>query len=164
MIRRSLPFCILFFAAAFGGCKPKTETLSLLVWEGYADLLSSSRSSNLIIAKSLRRTWARATSLSPSFAAAARPITMSSRRRATSPLPSSARDWLRRSISRRFFLQSALRETSRFSPGERQRQIYGVPFVWGRILCSMTLPCFPSRRTPGASFGLQVQGQNLVVG
>ncbi len=37
MIRRSLPFCILFFAAAFGGCKPKTETLSLLVWEGYAD-------------------------------------------------------------------------------------------------------------------------------
>src|SRR5258705_7157974 len=37
MMRRSLPFCILFFAAAFGGCKPKTETLSLLVWEGYAD-------------------------------------------------------------------------------------------------------------------------------
>src|SRR6266404_3135478 len=37
MIRRSLPFCILFFAAALVTCKPKTETLSLLFLEGYAD-------------------------------------------------------------------------------------------------------------------------------
>ncbi len=37
MTRRSLFFCTAFMAAALGACKPKTETLSLLVWEGYAD-------------------------------------------------------------------------------------------------------------------------------
>ena len=37
MTRRSLLFCATLFVAALGGCKPKTETLSLLVWEGYAD-------------------------------------------------------------------------------------------------------------------------------
>src|SRR5260221_2561595 len=37
MTRRSLLFCTAFVAAALGSCKPKTETLSLLVWEGYAD-------------------------------------------------------------------------------------------------------------------------------
>jgi spermidine/putrescine-binding protein len=37
MTRRSLPFCIIVFAAALGACKAKPETLSLLVWEGYAD-------------------------------------------------------------------------------------------------------------------------------
>ena len=37
MMRRLLFFCAVVLAAVFGGCKPKTETLSLLVWEGYAD-------------------------------------------------------------------------------------------------------------------------------
>src|SRR5712692_9650371 len=37
MTRRSLLFCTALLAAALGACKPKTETLSLLVWEGYAD-------------------------------------------------------------------------------------------------------------------------------
>jgi spermidine/putrescine-binding protein len=37
MTRRSLLFCAALFVAALGACKPKTETLSLLVWEGYAD-------------------------------------------------------------------------------------------------------------------------------
>ena len=37
MTRRSLLFCTIVFAAALGACKPKPETLSLLVWEGYAD-------------------------------------------------------------------------------------------------------------------------------
>src|SRR5713226_8246548 len=37
MTRRSLLFCTVVLAAALGACKPKTETLSLLVWEGYAD-------------------------------------------------------------------------------------------------------------------------------
>jgi len=37
MTRRSLLFCIVFLAFALGACKSKTETLSLLVWEGYAD-------------------------------------------------------------------------------------------------------------------------------
>jgi spermidine/putrescine-binding protein len=37
MTRRSLVFCISFLAVLLGACKPKTETLSLLVWEGYAD-------------------------------------------------------------------------------------------------------------------------------
>jgi putative spermidine/putrescine transport system substrate-binding protein/spermidine/putrescine transport system substrate-binding protein len=37
MTRRSLLLCIALFAAALGACKQKTETLSLLVWEGYAD-------------------------------------------------------------------------------------------------------------------------------
>src|SRR5216683_1068546 len=37
MTRRSLFFCTALLAAALGACKPKTETLSLLVWEGYAD-------------------------------------------------------------------------------------------------------------------------------
>ena len=37
MMRRLLFFCAVLVVAALGGCKPKTETLSLLVWEGYAD-------------------------------------------------------------------------------------------------------------------------------
>src|SRR5579863_10147136 len=37
MTRRSLLLGITFLAAALGACKQKTETLSLLVWEGYAD-------------------------------------------------------------------------------------------------------------------------------
>ena len=37
MTRRSLLFCCILFAGALDACKPKTETLSLLVWEGYAD-------------------------------------------------------------------------------------------------------------------------------
>ena len=37
MTRRSLLFCTIFLAISLGACKPKTETLSLLVWEGYAD-------------------------------------------------------------------------------------------------------------------------------
>src|ERR1700738_1076400 len=37
MTRRSLLFYTALFAAALGACQPKTETLSLLVWEGYAD-------------------------------------------------------------------------------------------------------------------------------
>jgi spermidine/putrescine-binding protein len=37
MTRRSLFFCTALLAAALGACKPKPETLSLLVWEGYAD-------------------------------------------------------------------------------------------------------------------------------
>jgi putative spermidine/putrescine transport system substrate-binding protein/spermidine/putrescine transport system substrate-binding protein len=37
MTRRSIFFCITFLAALFAACKSKTETLSLLVWEGYAD-------------------------------------------------------------------------------------------------------------------------------
>jgi spermidine/putrescine-binding protein len=37
MTRRSQLFCAALFVAALGACKPKTETLSLLVWEGYAD-------------------------------------------------------------------------------------------------------------------------------
>ena len=37
MTRRSLLLCITGLAALLGACKSKTETLSLLVWEGYAD-------------------------------------------------------------------------------------------------------------------------------
>src|ERR1700731_1972680 len=37
MTRRSLLFAVVLLAAALGACKQKTETLSLLVWEGYAD-------------------------------------------------------------------------------------------------------------------------------
>src|SRR6267142_59993 len=37
MTRRSMLFCITFLAALLAACKSKTETLSLLVWEGYAD-------------------------------------------------------------------------------------------------------------------------------
>src|SRR5467141_5254705 len=37
MTQRSLQFCTVVLAAVLGACKPKTETLSLLVWEGYAD-------------------------------------------------------------------------------------------------------------------------------
>jgi putative spermidine/putrescine transport system substrate-binding protein/spermidine/putrescine transport system substrate-binding protein len=38
MTRRSVLFCITLLAAVLlGACKQKTETLSLLVWEGYAD-------------------------------------------------------------------------------------------------------------------------------
>lgn len=37
MIRRLLLFATILLATAIVACKPKTETLSLLVWEGYAD-------------------------------------------------------------------------------------------------------------------------------
>src|SRR6266403_207437 len=37
MTRRSMLFCTIFLAALLAACKSKTETLSLLVWEGYAD-------------------------------------------------------------------------------------------------------------------------------
>ena len=37
MMRRSLLFCAALLFAALGSCKSKTDTLSLLVWEGYAD-------------------------------------------------------------------------------------------------------------------------------
>lgn len=37
MRRRSLLLCITLLAATLGACKQRTETLSLLVWEGYAD-------------------------------------------------------------------------------------------------------------------------------
>ena len=37
MTRRSLLFCIVFWTVSLGACKSKTDTLSLLVWEGYAD-------------------------------------------------------------------------------------------------------------------------------
>jgi spermidine/putrescine-binding protein len=37
MMRRGLIFGSIWLAALLGACKPKTETLSLLVWEGYAD-------------------------------------------------------------------------------------------------------------------------------
>src|SRR5438270_9797836 len=37
MMRRLLFVCAVLVVAALGGCKPKAETLSLLVWEGYAD-------------------------------------------------------------------------------------------------------------------------------
>src|ERR1700704_5237842 len=37
MTRRSMLFWTIFLAALLCACKPKTETLSLLVWEGYAD-------------------------------------------------------------------------------------------------------------------------------
>jgi len=37
MTQRSLLFCTALLITALGGCKPKTETLSLLVWEGYSD-------------------------------------------------------------------------------------------------------------------------------
>src|SRR5246500_1718193 len=37
MTRRSLLLAIVLLSTALGACKQKTETLSLLVWEGYAD-------------------------------------------------------------------------------------------------------------------------------
>jgi putative spermidine/putrescine transport system substrate-binding protein/spermidine/putrescine transport system substrate-binding protein len=37
MKRRLILGCVALIAFALGSCKPKTETLSLLVWEGYAD-------------------------------------------------------------------------------------------------------------------------------
>ncbi len=37
MSRRRLIFGTILLASLLGACKAKTETLSLLVWEGYAD-------------------------------------------------------------------------------------------------------------------------------
>ncbi len=37
MTRRGLIFGTIFLALLLGACKPKSETLTLLVWEGYAD-------------------------------------------------------------------------------------------------------------------------------
>src|SRR6201988_4687407 len=37
MTRRLTIFCAILLSALLGACKQKQETLSLLVWEGYAD-------------------------------------------------------------------------------------------------------------------------------
>ena len=72
MIRRVVSFAALLMAIfLLPSCGKKTQTLNLLVWEGYADPSYSSRhSKSRITVKFPRRTWVPATNWSPSFAVA----------------------------------------------------------------------------------------------
>src|SRR6266404_3914086 len=132
MMRRSLPFCILFFAAAFGGCKPKTETLSLLVWEGYADpsflqpfeqshnckvVAAYMGSSDELVAKLRGGSASNYDVISPSSDVATSIV----RAGLAAPLDLSK-------VPSYNQLSSRLRD----SPLVKDKgQVYGVPFVWG---------------------------------
>jgi putative spermidine/putrescine transport system substrate-binding protein/spermidine/putrescine transport system substrate-binding protein len=132
MTRRSLLFCATLFVAALGGCKPKTETLSLFVWEGYADpsfvqpfeqshhckvVASYMGSSDELVAKLRGGSASSYDVISPSSDVAASIV----RAGLAAPLDLSK-------IPSYNELSSRLRD----SPLVRSNgQTYGVPFVWG---------------------------------
>jgi spermidine/putrescine-binding protein len=132
MTRRSLLFCATLFLAALGGCKPKTETLSLLVWEGYADpsfvqafeqshhckvVAAYMGSSDELVAKLRGGSASSYDVISPSSDVAASIVRAS----LAAPLDLSK-------IPSYHELSSRLRD----SPLVKSHgQTYGVPFVWG---------------------------------
>ena len=132
MTRRSLLLCAVLFVAAHGGCRPKTETLSLLVWEGYADpsfvqsfeqshhckvVAAYMGSSDELVAKLRGGSASSYDVISPSSDVAASIV----RAGLAAPLDLSK-------ISSYNELSARLRE----SPLVKSNgQTYGVPFVWG---------------------------------
>lgn len=132
MTRRSLLLCAAVFVAALGGCRPKTETLSLLVWEGYADpsfvqpfeqsrhckvVAAYMGSSDELVAKLRGGSASSYDVISPSSDVAASIV----RAGLAAPLDLSK-------IPSYNELSSRLRD----SPLVKSNgQIYGVPFVWG---------------------------------
>src|ERR1700732_1343143 len=132
MTRRSLLFCTAFVAAALGACKPKPETLSLLVWEGYADpsflqpfeqshhckvVAAYIRSSDELVAKLRGGSAANYDVISPSSDVATSIV----RAGLAAPIELS-----------RIPSYSQISLSLRDSPLVRANgQTYGVPFVWG---------------------------------
>ncbi|HWW18220.1 MAG TPA: ABC transporter substrate-binding protein [Candidatus Saccharimonadales bacterium] len=132
MTRRSLFFCVALFAAALGACKPKTETLSLLVWEGYADpsfvqpfelshhckvVAAYMGSSDELVAKLRGGSASSYDVISPSSDVAASIV----RAGLAAPLDLSK-------IPSYDELSSRLRDSPLV---KKNGQTYGVPFVWG---------------------------------
>jgi len=132
MTRRSLLFCVALFAAALGACKPKTETLSLLVWEGYADssfvqpfeqshhckvFAAYMGSSDELVAKLRGGSASSYDVISPSSDVAASIV----RAGLAAPLDLSK-------IPSYNELSSRLRDSPLV---KKNGQTYGVPFVWG---------------------------------
>src|SRR6202047_1406104 len=132
MTRRSLLCSPAFLAAALGACKPKPETLSLLVWEGYADpsflqpfeqshhckvVAAYIRSSDELVAKLRGGSASNYDVISPSSDVATSIV----RAGLAAPLDLSK-------IPSYSHLSSRLRD----SPLVKDNgQVYGVPFVWG---------------------------------
>ena len=132
MTRRSLLFCAALFAAALCACKPKTETLSLLVWEGYADpsfvqpfeqshhcrvVAAYMGSSDELVAKLRGGSASSYDVISPSSDVAASIV----RAGLAAPLDLSK-------IPSYSELSSRLRDSPLV---KNNGQTYGVPFVWG---------------------------------
>src|SRR6202790_4516082 len=132
MTRRLLLFCVALFAATVGACKPKTETLSLLVWEGYADpsfvqpfeqshhcrvVAAYMGSSDELVAKLRGGSASSYDVISPSSDVAASIV----RAGLAAPLDLSK-------IPSYSELSSRLRDSPLV---KNNGQTYGVPFVWG---------------------------------
>jgi putative spermidine/putrescine transport system substrate-binding protein/spermidine/putrescine transport system substrate-binding protein len=132
MTRRSLLVFAIVFAAALSGCKPKIETLSLLVWEGYADpsflqpfeqshhckvVAAYMGSSDELVAKLRGGSASNYDVISPSSDVASSIV----RAGLAAPLDLAK-------IPSYNQLSSRLRESTLVKD---KGQIYGVPFVWG---------------------------------
>src|SRR6266849_3887851 len=132
MTRRSLLFCTVLLTAALGACKSKTETLSLLVWEGYADpsflqpfeqshhcrvLAAYMGSSDELVAKLRGGSASNYDVISPSNDVAASIV----RAGLAAPLDLSK-------IPSYNQLSARLRDSPLV---KAEGQTYGVPFVWG---------------------------------
>src|SRR5882757_1399081 len=132
MTRRSMLFCTIFLAALLAACKSKTETLSLLVWEGYADPLflqpfeeshhckvvaSYMGTSDELVAKLRGGSASNYDVISPSSDVAASIV----RAGLAAPLDLSK-------IPAYSQLSAKLRDSSIV---KQNNQTYGVPFVWG---------------------------------
>src|SRR5260221_3260959 len=132
MTRRSLLFCTALLATALGACKPKPETLSLLVWEGYADpsflkpfeqshhckvVAASMVSSDELVAKLRGGSASNYDVISPSSDVA----TSIARAGLAAPLDLSK-------IPSYNQLSARLRDSPLV---KANGQTYGVPFVWG---------------------------------
>src|SRR5713101_986673 len=132
MMRRGLILGSILLTALLGACKPKTETLSLLVWEGYADpsflqpfeqshhckvVAAYMGSSDELVAKLRGGSASNYDVISPSSDVA----TSIARAAMAAPLDLSK-------IPSYGQLSAGLRD----SPLVRANgQVYGVPFMWG---------------------------------
>ena len=132
MKRWLVPFLTLFVAGFIGSCKPSEPTLSLLVWEGYADpsfihefevshgckiVASYMGSSDELVAKLRGGSASNYDVISPSSDVATSIV----RAGLAAPLDLAK-------IPAYAGLSSKLRESSLVKAGN---QVYGVPFMWG---------------------------------
>src|SRR5258705_9162306 len=132
MTRRSMLFCTIFLTVLLAACKSKTETLSLLVWEGYADpsflqpfeqshnckvVAAYMGSSDELVAKLRGGSAANYDVISPSSDVAASIVKAG----LAAPLDLSK-------IPSYLQLSAKLRDASLV---KANNQIFGVPFMWG---------------------------------
>src|SRR5947209_15311294 len=156
MTRRTFIFTVLFMAFFVSACKKPEPMLSLLVWEGYADtsfvrnfevthhckvVASYMGSSDELVAKLRGGSAANYDVISPSSDVAASIVKAGlAASLDLSRLPSYLQ------------LSAKLRDSSLV---KANAQIYGVPFMWDRILFSTTPPLFYRLPIHGTFCGIQ---------